>query len=166
MVPQYDVCLSFAGEDREYVENVAASLNKLNVSVFYDRYEASTLWGKNLYEHLDLVYRKLAKFCVVFASAAYTNKVWARHELASAQARAITENREYILPARFDTTEIPGILPTTGYIDLRVKSPHEVALLIANKISSTPVLNANAGSSSKNSKSPEALSFDDASTFY
>jgi hypothetical protein len=48
----YDVCFSFAGEDREYVEKVAANLIALGVRVFYDRYEQAVLWGKDLYVHL------------------------------------------------------------------------------------------------------------------
>ena len=38
-----------------------------------------------------------------------------------------------ILPVKFDDTEIPGILETTGYIDANVKSPANLALLVAQK---------------------------------
>src|SRR5689334_15561742 len=55
---EYDVCLSFAGEQREYVEDVAARLRASGVRVFYDDYEKASLWGKDLYEHLDWIYRK------------------------------------------------------------------------------------------------------------
>jgi hypothetical protein len=44
----YDVCLSFAGENREYVEATAAELRKRGVRVFYDKYEQAELWGKDL----------------------------------------------------------------------------------------------------------------------
>jgi hypothetical protein len=47
------VCLSFAGEDRNYVSEVAEELTKKEVRVFYDKYEEVDLWGKELYEHLD-----------------------------------------------------------------------------------------------------------------
>jgi TIR domain len=40
---EYDVALSFAGEDREYVEAVASSLQQAGVSVYYDRYEEAVL---------------------------------------------------------------------------------------------------------------------------
>ena len=45
---EYDVALSFAGEDREYVEQVALFLKKKNIAVFYDYFEEVDLWGKNL----------------------------------------------------------------------------------------------------------------------
>jgi TIR domain len=102
--------------------------------VFYDEYETVDLWGKDLYRHLSDVYRNRARYCVIFISQAYAKNVWPKHELTSAQARAFEENREYILPARFDETELPGLLPTTGYIDLRLTTPIELAALILRKL--------------------------------
>jgi hypothetical protein len=130
----YDVVLSFAGEDREYVDKVAAALVSSGIRVFYDKYEEVELWGKDLYQHLSEVYRTGGKYCVIFASKAYAEKLWAKHELRSAQARAFEENREYILPARFDDTEIPGILATTAYLDLRGRSPENLASAIEKKV--------------------------------
>lgn len=132
--PDFDVCLSFAGEDREYVKRVAAALRDAEVSVFYDGYEEIGLWGKDLYQHLGEVYRTKARYCVIFISAAYAGKLWTRLELKNAQERAFKENREYILPVRFDNTELPGVLNTTKYIDLRLRSPQELADLIMQKI--------------------------------
>jgi len=129
----YDVALSFSGDDREYVESVAAALNHLGVRVFYDRYEAVDLWGKNLYEHLDDVYRKRARFCVIFVSASYAEKLWTTHERQAAQARALTAAQEYILPVRFDGTVLPGLLPTIAYVEARDHSPDDLALMVARK---------------------------------
>lgn len=64
----YDVALSFAGEDRAYVDDVAKILHALGVRVFYE-YETTDLWGKDLFTHLDEVYRKRSKYCVMFISA-------------------------------------------------------------------------------------------------
>jgi len=134
-ISHYDVCLSFAGEDREYVERVATALHTAGLSVFYDLYEQVSLWGRDLYQHLDDVYRRRATYCVVFISHAYLQKLWTKHELKSAQARAFEENREYILPVRLDETELPGVLPTTGYVS--AKSPEELAELIIEKLQQT-----------------------------
>jgi len=131
---RYDVALSFAGEDREYVGKVADDLQSLSVRVFYDEYESVTLWGKDLYVHLEDVYRNQAQFTVMFISKHYANKLWPNHERASAQARALEENREYILPVRFDHTEVPGLLPQIGYIDLRTTSPDLLAKMIKQKL--------------------------------
>jgi TIR domain len=134
---EYDVCLSFAGEQRAYVERVANSLTSRNVRVFYDLNEQATLWGKDLYEHLDEVYRKKARYCIIFISNDYIQKVWTSHERKSAQARAIEIGAEYILPARFDDSAVPGLHSTVGYIDLRITSPEDLAALAIQKISPT-----------------------------
>ena len=95
------------------------------------------LWGKNLHEHLSVVYKDQARYCVMFLSQHYARKLWPRLERESAQARAFEENREYILPIRLDDTEIPGILPTTGYLDLRSKSIKDIYLILLEKMSDT-----------------------------
>jgi len=46
---EYDVCLSFAGEQRDYIEKVAQDLTSRGVRVFFDDYERVKLWGKDLY---------------------------------------------------------------------------------------------------------------------
>ncbi|SRR6266446_763883 len=131
---QYDVCLSFAGEDRGYVERVAKELEERGVRVFYDKHEEVTLWGKDLYEHLDYIYRKAARFSVLFVSRHYASKVWTNHERRSMQARAVQENEEYILPVRFDSTEVPGLRETVGYVSLKTRSPRQLADLVIKKL--------------------------------
>lgn len=43
---KFDIALSFAGEDREYVDQVATILHSKGISVFYDLFEEVNLWGK------------------------------------------------------------------------------------------------------------------------
>ena len=131
---QYDIALSFAGEDRAYVREVAVSLESRGLKVFYDEYEQVNMWGKDLYEHLHKVYSSKSKYCVIFISEAYATKIWTTHERKSAQERALVEYGEYILPARFDDTELPGLRSTTGYIDIRGIRPREFADLVIEKI--------------------------------
>jgi len=47
------------------------------------------------------------------------------------------EKREYVLPARFDGTDIPGI-PSTVDIDLRSTTPEELVDLIIEKLNGAP----------------------------
>ncbi len=151
MVKEYDIALSFAGEDRAYVEMVAEQLKARDISVFYDGYEEDALWGKDLYVHLADIYRLKSKYTLIFISKHYSEKVWTNHERKAAQSRAIEENEEYILPLRFDDTNIPGILPTIAYIDLRIKSPTEVAILVGKKLGINPFkINADSVPAPKN----------------
>ena len=134
----YDVCLSFAGEQRAFVEGVATRLRERQIRVFYDDFEKTRLWGKDLYEHLDYVYRQAASYCVVFVSADYARKVWTRHEGKSALARALDADTEYILPVRFDDTELPGLRPTIAYVDLRTTTSDELVEMIVEKVRPKP----------------------------
>ncbi|WP_183407860.1 toll/interleukin-1 receptor domain-containing protein [Nocardioides marmoriginsengisoli] len=131
---EYDVALSFAGEQREYVAAVATELRFAGLSVFYDEFEIVRLWGKDLSEHLDYVYNRAARFCVIFASSQYAEKAWTTHERRSAQARALESSSEYILPARFDSTAIPGLRSTVQYVDLAEVEPTGLANMIAQKV--------------------------------
>jgi hypothetical protein len=135
---KYDVALSFAGEDREFVERAADVMRSKSIRVFYDRYEEAELWGKNLYTHLRDVYEKQASFTVVFISQHYAAKLWTNHERESAQSRAFEERKEYILPARFDDTPVPGLPSTVGYVDLREKTPEQLAVLVEQKLRTIP----------------------------
>ena len=131
---EYDVGLSFAGEQRDYVRRVAEDLKYRGLRVFYDENEEDRLWGKNLLDHLSELYFKRCRYCILFASADYRAKMWPNLERQSAQARDITAAGEYILPVRFDDTEIPGLFPTIYYQDARKKSPEQIAGLFAQKI--------------------------------
>lgn len=130
----YDVCLSFAGENRAYVAKVADFLRKMGLRVFYDEYEKVSLWGKDLYEHLHEVYGKRARYCAVFISKFYGAKLWTNHERKSAQERAFKQHAEYVLPARFDKTELPGLRDTVGYISLKDLRPKAFAELVVSKL--------------------------------
>jgi hypothetical protein len=101
---QFDIALSFAGENRTYAADVAERLRGQGVRVFYDQYEQAMLWGKNLYDHLDYVYRRAARYCVLFISEHYADKVWTNHERQSAQARALEEKLQTCQRCRSETS--------------------------------------------------------------
>ena len=137
-VPErYDVALSFAGENRTYVEKVAERLRAAEISVFYDKFEQATLWGKNLIDHLAEIYQKRSRYVVMFISEHYVAKPWPSHERTHAQSRALLARDEYILPARFDDTEVPGLAGTVSHIDLRETNPEQLAQLIVTKLGRT-----------------------------
>lgn len=62
----YDVVLSFADEDREYVEECADILTSLGIKVFYDSYEQDVLWGKDLYTFLADIYIQIKRDMQLF----------------------------------------------------------------------------------------------------
>lgn len=131
---RYDVALSFAGEQRDYVRAVAEALRGAGVRVFFHEFETVALWGKDLVAHLQDIYQNRARFCVVFVSTNYVAKAWPSHERRSAQARALVAREEYLLPVRFDDTALPGLQPTIGYVDLRGTEATQLAEMIVTKL--------------------------------
>jgi len=130
----YDVAISFAGEDRQNAKKLANLLKTNDVKVFFDEFEQANLWGKNIYNYFANVYTNQARYCIMLLSKHYANNVWTNHERQHAQARAFRENSEYILPVKLDDTEIPGLLETVSYLDLRRLSIEEVVRLMLDKL--------------------------------
>jgi TIR domain len=89
--------------------------------------------GKYLAEELPAIYGGQAAAVVMFISAEYAARDWTRHERRAALARAVRERREYVLPARFDTS-LPGLSPDMVTVDLRGRSPQQFAVMIADKL--------------------------------
>jgi hypothetical protein len=131
---EYDVALSFAGEDRLLAKQVAIQLERAGITVFYDEFEKAELWGKNLFTYLTDVYCNKARYCIIFMSRHYVAKAWTRLEREAAQSRAFRDNQEYILPIRIDRTEIPGILTTVGYLDWEKEGVEGIVNCLSNKL--------------------------------
>lgn len=132
--PEFQVGLSFAGEQRDYVRAVASELTKRGISNFFDEENEEHLWGKNLAEELQRVYMAASNVVVMFVSKDYAEKSWPRHERRSALSRAIDERREYILPVRFDDTMLPGLDPSVSYLPVQNRTPAKLADNIAAKL--------------------------------
>jgi hypothetical protein len=131
---RWDVALSFAGTERDYVEQVAAALKVRAVRCFYDADEQVQLWGTHLTEELPRIYAQESAVVVVFVSADYAERDWTRLERRAAFSRAVAEAGVYVLPARFDDSELPGLLPDVVVVDLRRYTPLRFADLIVAKL--------------------------------
>ena len=141
----YQVALSYAGEQRAYVERVASALQARRVPLFYDRFEAVTLWGKDGIEFFHKLFSVDTSYVVMFISKEYVEKSWPRHERRSAFSKAINEQGEYVLPVRFDDTEIPGLPSTVQYLRATDYEPEALASVIVRKMDMN-VLSAKASS--------------------
>ena len=130
----FDFALSFAGEDRSFAVQLAALLKDQGARVFYDMDFSADLWGKDLYQEFQRIYGEKSKFFVPFISKHYLDKNWPKHELKQAQARDFKSDEEYILPLLIDSSQLPGLNETTGYLDLRSVSISEVADLCIQKL--------------------------------
>lgn len=131
----YDVALSFAGEQRGYVEQVAGELKSLDLNIFYDGFEEEKvrLWGANLTENLHDIYANRANLVIMFISKEYVRKGWTTHERRSALSAAI-QKKTVVLPVRFDDTEVPGLQTDVAYLLASDYTPRKLAATIAKKL--------------------------------
>ena len=134
----YQVALSFADEQRAYVEEVAHHLAGRRIAVFYDEFERVRLWGRNLAEAFHKAFEQQSDLVVMFVSQAYVEKPWPRHERRSALSRMIREQGEYILPVRFDDTPVDGLPEDVGYERADERTPAQLAAMIAEKLGIRP----------------------------
>jgi TIR domain len=135
---EFDVAVSFAGEDRELVEEIVRRLRDADVRVFYDTNYQAAIWGEDLVEYLDQIYRVKARYTMIFISHFYAEKMWTRHERRSALARALEQRSAYVLPVRLDSTPLEGLRPTIGYLDARVMGPGGIVTTTLEKLTGTP----------------------------
>ena len=131
---QYQVAVSFAGEQREFVEEVVRFLKqRWKLSVFYDADERTHLWGQSLAPEFTDIYENQAEVVVVFVSKEYAEKQWTRHEFKAALSGAASTDGVYILLAAFDETKLPGIASDLGRVDIGDATPAVIASKIAQQ---------------------------------
>jgi len=137
MPSQFDVAISFAGTERHYAEKLAQIVRGDGFQVFYDAFYPEHLWGKDLIEFFDHVYRKASRYCVMFISEEYRDRIWTTHERRSALARALEERgREYLLPVEVESVDIEGLRPTVGRLSLSEYSVEQIAQMLMEKLRS------------------------------
>jgi hypothetical protein len=136
---KYQVAMSFAGEQRAYVEQVVRSLQSFGIAVFYDDDNKVQMWGKDGVEFFHQIFSAETAYVIMFVSQEYVSKKWTKHERRSALSKAIAEEGEYVLPVRFDDTPVPGLPDTVQYLRADKIVPHALATMICKKIGIDPL---------------------------
>jgi hypothetical protein len=134
----YVVSLSYAHEDSKFVTRVARHLEAEGLGIYFDKDDQINSWGKNLIEHLDAIYSKESKFCVVFLSRHYKRKAWTQFEHSVIQGWIMKGGKGQVLPFRLDNTEIPGWPDTITYLSIKEYGSKRLADAIIKKINEGP----------------------------
>ncbi len=151
---KYDVALSFAGEQRAIVEEVARYLESSDLRVFYDDFEQNLLWGNPLFEIIKDVYTN-SRYVVLFISEEYCSKGWPKLEASHSIFSALIERKTIVLPVRLDEAVLPSLPDNIAYLDVnKCPTPALIAKEICQKVGVQPL----AGKES-NSPPPEAKQF-------
>lgn len=130
----FDVLLSFAGPERVYARAIADICNANGLNVFLDEDFQHEIWGKNLVEYLDELYRTGGKYCVALISQAYCDRAFTRVERRAAFDRMIQHAAEYFLPICVDDTWPQGLPKSTAYLDLRTHGVIGICELLIRKV--------------------------------
>ncbi len=135
-VDNYDVAVSFAGEQRGYVESTVSAARVLGLRVFYDRDMAYRWWGRNFVVEQRRVYVGSTLRFVPFISAEYLARPYPRDEFSYAMLRSVAVGDDYVLPVLFGDVRVPAELlhPHIGYLRAEDHSPRQLAFLIRAKV--------------------------------
>lgn len=133
---QFKVGLSFPGEVREYVETVAAELERLvgPNSYFYDNNYVSQLARPQLDVLLQDIYGERSELIVVFLCSDYQDKKWCGVEFRAIRGVIMNKQNERVMFVRMDDGSVDGVFDTDGYVDGRKYSAVDVARFIQERV--------------------------------
>src|SRR4051812_41385165 len=111
MSKRFRVALSFPGEHREFVKDVANHLAARlgRDRVLYDDYYVAEFARVGLDTYLQQLYHDELDLIAVFVSANYPRKDWCGLEWRAIRDVIKRMRPEAVMPLRFDMTEIPGL---------------------------------------------------------
>jgi hypothetical protein len=133
---RFHIALSFAGEYRHIVADVATALSaKIGKEhVFYDKDYEAELARPDFDTYLQHIYHSESELIVPFLCAEYERTGWCGLEWRAIRDVIAEKPDSMIMPFRFDDTHIPGLFSTDGYIDASGRTPAQIADLILQRL--------------------------------
>lgn len=133
----YDLAVSFAGEQRDYVSAAVAACKAFGLDVFYDADKNNDWWGGNFIREQRQVYMSKTRFFVPFISNEYLSKPYPMDEFSAAMLTAVKQGDGYILPVIIGNPDIPPDLlhPHIGYLRAEDYTPVQLAQELRRKVS-------------------------------
>ena len=134
---EFDVFISHANKDKEeLVEELYRSLNKLGVSIFYDK--ESLEWGDNWKDRI-LNGTKKAEFAIIVISENFFDREWTERELSEFLNRQNRNGQKLILPIIHNITneQLKSKYPNVADIQVIDSSDYncdQIALLFARQL--------------------------------
>lgn len=131
---QIDVAISYSSAQIRYVTNFATYLQQMGVIVWFYPFEEAQIVGEDLVVYLKRVYKEWAKLCVMFISKEYVGSAIAGLERRAALARQLEEDSTYIIPIRFDDTEVPELDEYIVYLRTKNYTEEQLAQVIRKRL--------------------------------
>ena len=133
---EFEVALSFPGEQRELVSEVA---DRLEVergpdTYFYDFNYQAQLARPSLDVLLNSIYRERSKLVVVFVSDDYQKKRWCGLEFRAIKEHIFDNDHDRVMFVRIGSGEIEDMSSLDGYVDASRHSPSAIAHMISERV--------------------------------
>ncbi|WP_429974764.1 TIR domain-containing protein [Enterococcus sp. DIV0840c] len=108
---EYDIFISYASEDSNYVDKLEAAFNDAGFSIWRDKTNIG--WGNSIRQSIDNGLVK-SKFGLVVISSDYIQKYWTGYELDGILSKESSTGRQMILPLWHNVTkdEVDAKSPT------------------------------------------------------
>ena len=136
MIKRFRVALSFSGDKRAFVRQVADILSKRfgQDKILYDRYHAEEFARPNLATYLPSLYYDDTELVVVVLCKDYEKKDWCGLEWKAISGRLKKQEMRDVMLCRFDKVELEGSFGLYGYLDLDDMTPKEAAKRIIKRL--------------------------------
>ena len=126
---RFRIALSFSGDERYYVEEVANHLvNHFGkAEIFYDRNFRPELARVNLDTYLQNIYHEYSDLIALFFSESYSEKMWCGLEWRAIR-NLITKRPNHVIPIKMSSSDLPeGLFPVDGYLPADRLKPSDIA---------------------------------------
>lgn len=133
---KFKVAFSFPGELRDKVNRIASKVKEAlpKGSVFYDDDFIAQLARPNLDSLLQNVYLKNSDLVVVFLSGDYEKKMWCGIEWRAIRTIINNKSDHTVMIMRADNTDIPGVFPQDGFVDINRFTPEQIASFVLERV--------------------------------
>ncbi len=136
MSKRFAVALSFPGEHRDYVKQIADTLvtTLTKPRVFYDRYYEAELSRPNLDTYLQKIYHDESELVVVVLCQEYDEKEWCGLEFRAIRDLIKKRRDGEIMFVRVADGDVKGVFGIDGYVDAKNRPATEIAQVICDRL--------------------------------
>jgi hypothetical protein len=133
---RFRVALSFTGEKREFVAQVARLLaDRFGESaILYDKFHEAEFAVYDQGLRLPKLYAEQSELIVPVLCPAYDTKRWTGWEWVSIYGLLTKAEGHRVMPSRFGYANADGLTPAAGFIELDDKTPEQFATLILERL--------------------------------
>ncbi len=131
----WDLCISYASENRTIAEATYKLLSSQQTKVFFGDHERAELWGKKLDEDLPEIFKNSSRYCLVFLSDLYLQKIYTQLELKAALERMNDRLRkdDYLLVVKLDKPTNSLLPKSTSFLEINTDSNTDDIVKWVNK---------------------------------